>query len=130
MTSAAAVPTMLFPTDVSEVSQRAGRAAADFARHFGARLHVDDARRHGVELIVTGTHGRRGLAHALLGSVSETVVRRTPCPVMVAPAMPAAATQAPAAAQARTCVVCGHASPDLICQRCRAVKRAAAEPRG
>jgi nucleotide-binding universal stress UspA family protein len=34
------------------------------------------------DLIVIGTHGRRGLAHALLGSVAEKVVRTAPCPVL------------------------------------------------
>ena len=32
------------------------------------------------ELIVMGTHGRSGLAHALLGSVAERVVQHPPCP--------------------------------------------------
>ena len=36
-----------------------------------------------IDLIVMGTHGRRGLSRALLGSVTETVVRRAPCPVFV-----------------------------------------------
>ncbi|MEO8181481.1 MAG: universal stress protein [Deltaproteobacteria bacterium] len=34
------------------------------------------------DLIVMGTHGRRGLSHALLGSVAERVVRLAPCPVL------------------------------------------------
>src|SRR5262249_30794599 len=34
------------------------------------------------DLIVVRTHGRTGLAHALLGSVAERVVRGTPCPVL------------------------------------------------
>ncbi len=34
------------------------------------------------DLIVIGTQGRRGLAHALLGSVAEKVVRTAPCPVL------------------------------------------------
>jgi nucleotide-binding universal stress UspA family protein len=34
------------------------------------------------DLIVMGTHGRRGLSHALLGSVAEHVVRTAPCPVL------------------------------------------------
>jgi nucleotide-binding universal stress UspA family protein len=36
----------------------------------------------GVDLIVVGTHGRGGLAHVLLGSVAEKVVRKAPCPVL------------------------------------------------
>ena len=34
------------------------------------------------DLIVMGTHGRRGVTRALLGSVAESVVRTAPCPVM------------------------------------------------
>jgi len=34
------------------------------------------------ELIVMGTHGRGTLAHAVLGSVAEQVVRSAPCPVL------------------------------------------------
>jgi nucleotide-binding universal stress UspA family protein len=36
----------------------------------------------GADLIVIGTHGRRGVARALLGSVAEKVVRTAPCPVL------------------------------------------------
>ena len=34
-----------------------------------------------IDLIVMGTHGRTGLARAVLGSVAEAVVRAAPCPV-------------------------------------------------
>jgi len=34
------------------------------------------------DLIVMGTHGRRGVSRALLGSVAENVVRAAPCPVL------------------------------------------------
>jgi nucleotide-binding universal stress UspA family protein len=34
------------------------------------------------DLVVLGTHGRRGVAHALLGSVAERVVRVSPVPVL------------------------------------------------
>jgi len=34
-----------------------------------------------VDLVVMGTHGRRGMRRMLLGSVTEEVVRRAPCPV-------------------------------------------------
>jgi nucleotide-binding universal stress UspA family protein len=37
------------------------------------------------DLIVMGTHGRSGLAHALLGSVAERVVQHAPCPVLIVP---------------------------------------------
>jgi len=36
----------------------------------------------GAGMIVIGTHGRKGLAHALLGSVSEKVVRTATLPVL------------------------------------------------
>jgi nucleotide-binding universal stress UspA family protein len=36
----------------------------------------------GIDLIVMGTHGRRGLTRALLGSVAESVVRSAPCAVL------------------------------------------------
>ena len=35
-----------------------------------------------VDLIVLGTHGRRGVAHLMLGSVAEQVVRTAPRPVL------------------------------------------------
>lgn len=40
------------------------------------------AKELGVDLIVMGTHGRRGISRALLGSVAETVVRSAPCAVL------------------------------------------------
>jgi nucleotide-binding universal stress UspA family protein len=40
------------------------------------------AREEGIDLIIMGTHGRGGLAHVLLGSVTEKVVRKAPCPVL------------------------------------------------
>jgi len=48
-----------------------------------ARDVIDQtAQELGIDLIVMGTHGRRGLKRALLGSVAETVVRSAPCPVL------------------------------------------------
>jgi nucleotide-binding universal stress UspA family protein len=40
------------------------------------------ARRHQIDLIVMGTHGRSALVSMLLGSVAEKVVRKAPCPVL------------------------------------------------
>ena len=47
-----------------------------------AKQIVKYAADHGMALIVMGTHGRRGMAHLLLGSVAEHVVRTAPCPVL------------------------------------------------
>jgi universal stress protein A len=47
-----------------------------------ARTIVDEADRGNYDLIAMGTHGRTGLAHLLLGSVAEKVVRRSSRPVM------------------------------------------------
>lgn len=35
------------------------------------------------DLIIMGTHGRSGVAHVLMGSVAEQVVRAAPCPVLL-----------------------------------------------
>ena len=43
---------------------------------------VDHAREVKADLIVIGTHGRGAVAHLLLGSVAERVVRTAPCPVL------------------------------------------------
>lgn len=48
-----------------------GHAIADFAESIKA------------ELIVMPSHGRKGLAHLLIGSVAERVVRLAHCPVLV-----------------------------------------------
>lgn len=51
---------------------------------------LETAVQEAVGLIVLGTHGRTGLAHALLGSVAERVVRFAPCPVLTVKAGTAA----------------------------------------
>jgi glycine betaine transporter len=48
--------------------------ARDSILQAAEELHAD--------LIVMGTHGRRGVSRALLGSIAETVVRSAPCPVL------------------------------------------------
>lgn len=47
-----------------------------------AKAIVDHAQTAGSDLIVMGTHGRSGMAHLLLGSVAERVVRTAACPVL------------------------------------------------
>jgi len=43
---------------------------------------VEYAREHQIDVIVIGTHGRGAVAHLLMGSVAERVVRFAPCPVL------------------------------------------------
>jgi universal stress protein A len=55
---------------------------AQLLHGFAASEVCNLAERDGFDLIVMGTHGRRGLSHALLGSVAERVVRLAPCAVL------------------------------------------------
>jgi nucleotide-binding universal stress UspA family protein len=48
-----------------------------------AQVIVDEAKGMSAELLIMGTHGRRGLNHLLLGSVAEGVIRLTSCPVLL-----------------------------------------------
>ncbi len=50
-----------------------GRASAEIIRV---------AQEEGADLIVIGTHGYTGVAHVLLGSTAERVIRKAPCPVL------------------------------------------------
>jgi nucleotide-binding universal stress UspA family protein len=43
---------------------------------------TETAKELGVDLIVMGTRGRRGISRALLGSIAETIVRWAPCAVL------------------------------------------------
>jgi nucleotide-binding universal stress UspA family protein len=52
---------------------------------------VSQARALMSDLLVIGSHGRSGFERLLLGSVTEKVVRKSPCPVMVVPAHTATA---------------------------------------
>ena len=55
-------------------SMRFGRVAEEICRY---------AREHGTDLVVIGSHGRSGWQRWLLGSVTERVMRLSPCPVLV-----------------------------------------------
>lgn len=44
---------------------------------------VDSAAEWPADLIVLGSHGRKGLEHFLMGSVSEAVARHAPCSVQI-----------------------------------------------
>jgi nucleotide-binding universal stress UspA family protein len=67
------------------------RLTADKYREIQVDVEIGDpgyriaefAQRNGAELIVVSSHGRTGLAHMLLGSVAERVLRLSHCPVLV-----------------------------------------------
>ena len=56
---------------------------------------LEMAKKKGADMIVMSTHGRAGLAHMLIGSVTEHVVRKSSCPVLsVRPQMEAMTAEA------------------------------------
>jgi nucleotide-binding universal stress UspA family protein len=65
-----------------------GDAACDVIVREGSDAKAEilkEAATHEGTLIVMGTHGRSGIEHILLGSVTEKVLRHAPCPVLVVP---------------------------------------------
>ncbi len=43
---------------------------------------ISTAKSNDVDMIVLGSHGRTGIVHMMMGSVSEKVVRKAPCSVL------------------------------------------------
>ncbi len=67
---------------VEDIGREAGvEVVAKRADGHPSDVIVNEGRDH--DLIVMGTLGRTGLAHLLLGSVAERVIRHAPCPVLV-----------------------------------------------
>ena len=52
---------------------------------FPGDMIVKEAQRLGADLIVMGSHGHGMLRHLVVGSVTDAVLRKTPCPVLVVP---------------------------------------------
>jgi len=73
--------------DASDVAKAAGVTAdTELFDNFGERLAevvADAAIRFNADLIVVGTHGRRGLGRMMLGSGAEQIIRLAPVPVLV-----------------------------------------------
>ena len=75
---------------VARTAATAGAKPQTFlVENFGGRVAdtiVQNAKRLRADLIVMGTHGRRGVNRALMGSDADLVVRYSPVPVLLAPA--------------------------------------------
>ena len=73
--------------DALVVAKAAGVPAdTELFDNFGERLAevvADSATRFKADLIVVGTHGRRGLGRMMLGSGAEQIIRLAPVPVLV-----------------------------------------------
>lgn len=67
---------------VSDEERTRFNATTTVVSGFAALAIVEYAQEHDIDLIVMGTHGRTGVAHLLVGSVAERVVRLAPCPVL------------------------------------------------
>lgn len=65
-------------------SRAAQQVRPETALHIGdpADTVLKFAQKEAVDLIVMGTHGRRGLDHLVTGSVTERVLRKSDCPVL------------------------------------------------
>ncbi len=65
------------------------KVEARVAQGSPAEKIIETAKKEGVDLIVMGTHGRKGIELAIFGSVCDKVVRNAPCPVLtINPALP------------------------------------------
>lgn len=94
-------PELWLPHYLEEIEGAAGRMLGEWAGVLKAKADVPVATRTligspsaeiltaldadpSVDLVVVGSHGRKGFGRLLLGSVAEQVVRHAPCPVLVA----------------------------------------------
>ena len=76
-------------SDAADMAKKHG-ASADFQVVEGSDLHVGECVAKAVadwqaDLVVLGTHGRRGVNRLVLGSVTEVVMRHSDVPVLAVP---------------------------------------------
>ncbi|MBI3594246.1 MAG: universal stress protein [Nitrospirae bacterium] len=97
---------------------------------------VNFAEEQFADLIMMGTHGRTGFTHILLGSTTERVIERAPCPVLTLKVK----REAPLKSEMQTtslsgnekshippaenrnsgsCRVCSEPAQDIICDKCK-----------
>jgi len=76
---------------LADFKQRASKKGIAVATRIATGLPSEEvtavARDEGSDLIVVGTKGKTGLAHVLLGSTAERVIRTAPCPVLAVHAL-------------------------------------------
>jgi nucleotide-binding universal stress UspA family protein len=87
------IPTPLSSESVEQLTNEAqtivetvARDAPEVARRLLRKGHPREvilaiAQEVGADVVVMGTHGRRGVSHLLIGSVAEHIVRHSPIPV-------------------------------------------------
>jgi nucleotide-binding universal stress UspA family protein len=87
------IPTPLSPESVEQLASEAqtivetvAQDAPEVSRRLLRKGHPREVilamiREVGADVVVMGTHGRRGVSHLLIGSVAEHVVRHSPVPV-------------------------------------------------
>lgn len=82
-------------TDAMAIAESAGvQATQELLEEAGLRLGesvAEAARLWNADLVVVGSHGRRGIGRVLLGSGAEQIVRLAPVPVLVVRSAPAPA---------------------------------------
>jgi nucleotide-binding universal stress UspA family protein len=73
--------------DAAEQARKSGVQVESVIRESAERrvsfLILNEAKTWAADLIVMGTHGRRGFSHLALGSDAESVVRNSPVPVLL-----------------------------------------------
>jgi nucleotide-binding universal stress UspA family protein len=95
----------ILPDLMRDITLAAGKALEQLAAEVGvartilregdpAQSILEGAREVGATMIVMGTHGRRGLSRALVGSVAEKVVRESEIPVLTVRSPEGAAPEA------------------------------------
>ena len=72
----------LLAREVEALRAEGVEVETEFAIVSASAAILDTAKRLGADLLVVGTHGRKGLSRLLLGSVAERIVRTAPIPVL------------------------------------------------